>query len=161
MKKSILSIALLFTLAFVYADEKETKAAAKSGVVAENVLRQFGYNFYNATDVKWNITEKFQSASFKLDEKLSYAIFSKDNEFLVATQLVALEELPTGSLDNISKSYGEVKFLKTVKIISRPASFQYKDDTGSYWASVLKGDKQLILLISPDADVTMVKTLKL
>lgn len=160
MKKSILSIALLLSLTLSFADEKDSKSAAKSSNVAENVLRQFAYNFYNATDVKWNINEKFQTAFFKLNDKPAYALYNLQNEFLVATQIVQTEEFSKAALKSINHTYADAKIQKIVKIISRPADFQFSDDTGSYWVSLISGGKQVILLVSPEDNITTVTSIK-
>jgi hypothetical protein len=161
MKKAILSIALLLSLTVSFADEKDSKSTAKSGNVAENVLRQFAYNFYNATDVKWNINEKFQTASFKLNDKPAYALYSLQNEFLVATQIIKTEEFSKTALKNINDTYAGAKIQKIVKIISRPSDFQFSDDTGSYWVSLISGEKQIILLVTPEDNITTVTSIKL
>lgn len=160
MKKFIiLSFASLLLTSTIVADEKEKSTKVEN--ISDNVLRQFSYNFYRATDVKWAITNNYQKASFNLNGKASYAIFDLQNQFLVATQLEEFANLPIEAQQVIKQKFVNCKAISIVKVISRPSDYQFNDDTDSYWVSLLHNNQQIILLVSPNAEVNIVKTNKL
>lgn len=161
MKKFIiLSIASFFISASSIADDKE-KTTSKTESISDNVLRQFSYNFYRATDVKWAITNNYQKATFSLNGKASYAIFDLQNNFLVATQSVEFANLPAKAQKEINQKFDNCKGLSIVKVLSRPEDYRFNDDTDSYWVSLLHNNQQIILFVSADSEVNVVKTSKL
>lgn len=162
MKKTFI---FLFTvLVFAYS-AKADKSASKSEIALENItdntLRQFGSTFYRASDVTWSINKSYQKASFILNGKTSYAIYDQNSQLLVATQNASFEEIPNKAQTSIKSTYANYKVNKAVKVISRPTDYQFNDDTDHYWISLSNDTKELILLISPGADISVVSTKEL
>ncbi len=161
MKNLLVTIFVLIS-ASLFADDGKTKFASHViEEIADNTLRQFGYSFYKATDVKWVSNSNFQKAIFKLGGKESYAIYNNQSQFLVATQKIESTDLPVKAQDYIKNNYADYVVNSSVKVIARPYDYQYSDDTNSFWVSLLNQNKQVILLIQPDGSSTVVSSTKL
>jgi|GEM_PF-3080675 len=159
MKKAfILSFVALVLSLSTQADDGSAKAVKTLESISDNTLRQFGSIFFRASDVKWSMNSSYQKATFKLNGKPSYAIYGYNSQLLVATQTASTEELPAKAQQSLKTNFADFTITKAVKVISRPADYQFNDDTNHYWVSLVNEKKQVILLISPSADITIVST---
>ncbi len=159
MKKVfILSLVALVLSLSTQADDGSAKATKTLASVSDNTLKNFGSIFYRASDVKWTMNNKYQKATFNLNGKPSYAIYDFNSELLVATQAATTEELPVKAQQSLKNNYSNYRVTKAVKVISRPADYKFNDDTDHYWVSMANEEKQVILLISPSADITIVSS---
>lgn len=158
MKKAfILLFVSIFTITLASkADDASGKASSSISKISDFTLKQFSSTFYRASDVSWSINKSHQKASFVLNGKTASAIYDTNNEFLVATQNINVNDIPEKAKESIKTTYKNYRIAKAVKVLSRPADYQYTDDTDHLWVSLFVDNKEIILLISPDSYISTV-----
>ncbi|TKB96354.1 hypothetical protein [Pedobacter cryophilus] len=159
MKKLIISSLFIF-LATSASIKANTKVVIKdNGIesIASDVLRQFGYSFYRATNVNWTINNTYQKATFLLNGKVTYALYDLNNRFLVATQLTNVSELPERVKASLTSEYAAYKVTNVLKVIERPSDFQYDDDTNSYWLDLVSEKQHLVAIAVTNSSINIVK----
>ncbi|MEO5912438.1 MAG: hypothetical protein ABIP95_16250 [Pelobium sp.] len=162
MKKLIISSLFLYfaTTTLLIAKDKDVKREDGIENVSSNVLQQFGYNFYKASNISWTVNKTYQKATFLLNGKTTYAIYDLENKFLVSTQLIEVSELPEKVQESLSKEYKEYKILNVLKVVSRPSDYQFQDDTNAYWIDLSSKDQHLFAVSLSGISLTVVKTEK-
>lgn len=160
MKKAfiLLFVSVVMMTLTTKADDLNTTAKTSIDKIADNTLRHFGSTFYRASDVNWTMNKSYQKASFVLNGKTSTAIYDYDHQLLVATQNVKFDELPLKAQENLKESYKNFRVSKVVKVLNRPSDYQYNDDTNHFWLSLFTDNKEIILMISPNAEISTVST---
>ena len=162
MKKSIVYL-LLFCLvsgAALAADGGKKSSDPVNGV-SRDALRDFAFQFFDATNVTWKKSNGYQTAVFNLDGKSACAVYGEDGQFLMASEQIAADELPEAVSAEISRKYGEYKVADVVKVLARPAGYAKHNDVGSYWAALRKGDDVVYLLIGSDKTAKLVRKVTL
>ena len=155
MKKILttLLLAIVFS-AGAFADGEPKNNVEK---ISKDVLRDFAYQFYNATNVSWKIDGAYQKAVFILNGKSTCAMYDNQGYFLMASEQVTADELPQTIKQNIDQNFSGYEIKDAVKVIARPSDYANDDDTGSYWTA-LKGEKEILyVLISPEKTAKVVR----
>jgi hypothetical protein len=163
MKKLIISSFFLFfavnTIAFASPVLHTTDEEVVAEKIADNVLQHFGYNFFRASQVSWTVGKDFQKATFKQNGKTTYAIYSLEGNFLVATQKCTIEDLSEKVKAQLEKDYASYNLVQALKVISRAAIYEYSDDTDSIWLDLVSKENSLVVVVSPRNDIAVVKTI--
>lgn len=143
MKK--LFIAALFVLAI------GSSAFAIDGTkkVSRQTENSFNILFPGASNVSWEQSEKYFSASFTLDAESLTAYFSKDGELIGTSQQVDIDQLPSKGLRRIKKDYSNYKITDAIKFD--------QDDRSNFYVMVEQGNCKQILEVSPYGNVTVFK----
>lgn len=161
MRKSILSV-FLFCLvsATALAGDGGKKSGNPVNGITRDALRDFAYQFFDATNVTWKVNGGYQTAVFYLDGKTACAMYDQAGRFLMASEQVTADELPASVKAEIGK-YGEYQLADAVKVLARPAGYAKHNDVGSYWAALRKGDDVVYLLIGEDKPAKLVRKISL
>lgn len=162
MKKLIIYSLFLLVATTTFANAASMAIRDEDNIekVSSNVLQHFGYTFYRATDVKWEINKNYQKAIFKLEGKQTHAIYDLNNNFLVATQIASINDLSNKAKESLAKNYADYKTKVVLRVIARPSNFQYNDDTSALWVELVSKDKYLVAVAMPNADLSIVKSEK-
>nr|MBC7614304.1 hypothetical protein [Pseudopedobacter sp.] len=164
MKKLIISSLFMFFAAttILKADSITFKKDdGGSEKIASTVLQHFGYTFYRASEVNWTINKSYQKATFLLNGKATYALYDLDNKFLVATQLVGSNDLPTKAQKELISEYSTYKVANVLKVIARPTDYNLQDDTNAYWVDLTNQTSRLVAIAFPGSDLNLVKSEKI
>ena len=88
MKKltGILTALILFVSASSFAPNEE--------IVSAKIKSAFEKTFTSASDVKWNKSDGFYFANFKINQQVLSAAFDEEGEFLGASRNITLSQLP-------------------------------------------------------------------
>ncbi|OAQ42193.1 hypothetical protein A5893_03505 [Pedobacter psychrophilus] len=163
MKKLFISSIFVFLSAtmVVNASVKNLKTDDDKEKISTPVLQQFGYTFYNAKNVSWTFNEKFQKATFYLDGKKTFAIYDLDNNFLVATQLSAINDLPEIAKKDLAKNYSDYTINNILKVVSRSLNYSSDDDTNSYWIDLSNNETYKVAVVFPNSSLNILKSEKI
>lgn len=159
MKKSIILSLFVFLSASITVKANHASVSKEGGIesISSDVLKQFGYTFYRATEVTWTINNTYQKATFMLNGKVSYSLYDLNNKFLVATQLTNSNELPAKITQDLAKNYADFKIVNVLKVLERPTDFNMEDDTNSFWIDLINKDQHLIAVAISNTSISIVK----
>ncbi len=161
MKKSFLSIILFCVLSSVSLAADGNKPGSPVNGVSRDALRDFAYQFFDATNVSWKVNGGYQTAVFNLDGKSACAMYSQDGQFLMASEQVTADELPAFVTGEISSKYTEYTIADAVRVLARPSGYRKQDDVGAYWTALRKGDSVVYLLIGEHTPAKLVRKITL
>ena len=146
MKKSILIAA--FVVAGV-----SFSFAGKTDVINGTVTNSFKKDFSNAREVKWENGKIFVKATFKLDDQVTYAYYSKDGELIAITRNIVSTQLPINQQISLRKNYKDFWISDLFEVNSNNETTYYitlenadtkmvlKAGITGYWETYSKQDK--------------------
>ncbi|PSR52665.1 hypothetical protein AHMF7605_03555 [Adhaeribacter arboris] len=150
MKSFVFTLAFFLTLSLrTLADDPTT--TAKLTKVTETVQSKFAQGFAGAENVTWEITDKFQKAFFKKNGIYFTAFYNLKDEFVATTHHVTWNALPLKSLHRIGKIYRGYRIKSVI---------QYTNQEKVYFVNLEKKNKQLLVQVQPDQNVTLFKRLQ-
>jgi len=100
MKKTILALGLMMTIAVTSAFANEEKISAK-------VLAAFKSEFSTATDVKWMAAESYYRAAFSYNDQNFFAYYTLDGELTGIARYMSALQLPIKLLTDLKKDYSK------------------------------------------------------
>ncbi|MDQ3290962.1 MAG: hypothetical protein M3Q05_06690 [Bacteroidota bacterium] len=149
MKSFIITLALVLSLfARTFADDPTT--GTKITKVTETVQSKFAQSYAEAENVTWELTDKFQKAYFILNGIHYTAFYNLKDEFVATTHHVKWNVLPIKSLHLIGRIYRGF-MIKSV--------IQYTSQEKVYFVNLAKNNKELLVQVQPDQNVTLFKRL--
>lgn len=101
MKKLMLVWALLLTVGIA------TSFARPAENVSQQVINSFKKDFSGAQDVSWENGKEFAKATFKMNDQILFAYYSKTGELVAATRNILSSQLPINLQADLKKGYGE------------------------------------------------------
>lgn len=164
MKKFIYLLVLVFTLSSTsFAADKSGKEVQSEAT--QNAKVNFLRKFHNISDVSWTVSADFQKATFVKDGIKLAAFFDGEGNYIATTQYVDYKNLPAISKSRLNKIYAEYTVADVVKYnIDSPQSagsvmLGARNCDTIYFASLKRGNDQLVLKITPDGDISNLKSL--
>jgi hypothetical protein len=100
MKKSILSLAMLFFMAVGIA-----RADDHGNAVSQKVLSSFKEKFTGAENVSWNREKEYNKATFSFNNQILFAYFDTDGVLIATVRNILTDKLPINLLLPIKKDY--------------------------------------------------------
>ncbi|MGZ3837426.1 MAG: hypothetical protein ACXVMS_02085 [Flavisolibacter sp.] len=133
MKRIIITLSVLFTLATSYSFASEVK-------VSHTVLQAFQSRFSDAENVQWSQANGFTVAAFTIDDQKQYAYFNTAGELTVVAEPLTVKQLSKSQKANLEKSYGDYTVTDAYKL---------EDNDGTkYYVVVENSSKRIILSTS-------------
>lgn len=131
MKKIILVWALMLTagIGSSFAHFTET--------ISQQVVDAFKKDFAGAQDVIWENTKDVAKATFKLNDQVMFAYYSKEGELVAVTRNILSAQLPINLLTDLRKNYGAYWITDLFEIAANSST--------SYYVTLQNGDQQVIL----------------
>ncbi len=160
MKKFIIILAFATILFNPIINATATPILTKEGneQVSAYTLRQFDYSFPLATNITWSVNKNYQEATFLQSFKKMHAFYDFDDKFLGAVEVDNIDALSEKTKATLDVKYKGYTVENVVKVVERPADYNYDDDTNSYWVSLRGEGKKLFIKISPSEAISVVKT---
>jgi len=158
MKKIFITIAtigLLGTSAFA---KVEGKKAEKTVAVAYTVKNEFDSTFDDATDVSWTITDNTQKATFTQDNVRKTAFYNLQGEYLGVTQAVDYKTIAAKAQKTIADKYAGYNVGEVIKLQTNDANANF--DQTVYFVDLKKNDSEVLVRVTPSADVFYFQTVK-
>ena len=155
MKKIFITtaIAALFT-ANVFAFEGGKKTDEGSAKTANYVaLTKFNADFVRAQNATWKVTSNFQKVSFVMDDVQMAAFYDFKGELIGVTSAVQFKALPEKAKLEIGQKYAGYFAKEVIKLESG-------DDSISYFVDLKKDNDELLVRVTPTADVSFVQKVK-
>ena len=72
---------------------------------ATNAMDHFSASFANAKGVSWKTTDKYQKASFTLNNEKVDAFYDNAGEMLGISKVMAFDKLPKSALETLTTKY--------------------------------------------------------
>jgi hypothetical protein len=158
MKKIFITIAtigLLGTSAFA---KVEGKKAEKSVSVAYSVKNDFDATFNDAKEVTWTITDNTQKATFTQDNVKKTAFYNLQGEYLGVTQDVAYSAIAAKAQKTIADKYAGYNVGEVIKLQTNDSNSSF--DQTVYFVDLKKSDAEVLVRVTPTADVYYFQTVK-
>ena len=133
MKKIIITLTMIFTMASTY-------AFAMDEVVSEKVLTAFKQDFNTATDVQWTAGEDFYQVAFTFYNKHVFAFYSTDGELYGTARHISSLDLPLHLLISLKKEYTRYWISDLFEVA--------KDGSTIYYISLEDADNIIIMKAS-------------
>lgn len=132
MKKKILALAMMLTVAFTSA------FAAKDDGINQYTVASFKKDFVSATNVSWQIQPVYNKVTFTYNDQVMFAYYSKENnELLAVVRNIPSTNLPIGLFTSLKKEYKGYWITSLFEIV--------KQDETSYYITLEKSDETLVL----------------
>jgi hypothetical protein len=160
MKKIFLTtaIAALFT-ANVFAFNGGKKAEDEgSANVSYSVVNKFKADFSEAKNVSWTITSNTQKATFTIDDVKMTAFYNLRGEYLGVTQYVDYKTIPSKAKKEIAAKYKDYAVSEVIKLETNGADSSL--DSTVYFVDVKKGSDEVLLRVTPAANVYFFQQVK-
>lgn len=156
MKRFILALLLLAVVRVGAQAGDGAKPGTPVNMVSKSALKNFAFQFFEATNVTWRVSEDFQKAVFNIDGKVACAMYDQDGRFLMASEQVEAGDLPAYVKADIKEKHAGYRISDAVKVLSRPAGYDKQDDTGSYWIALVNDTDIVYLVASPGKSVKII-----
>ncbi len=130
MKRIIITLTLVFTLAATYSFASDVK-------VSSTIMQSFKARFADAENVSWSVTNGFYVAEFTSEDKKQYAYFNTAGELTVVAEPLTVNQLTKKQQSNLRKSYGDYTVVDVYKLTD--------NDDVKYFAVVENTSKKIIL----------------
>jgi hypothetical protein len=165
MKKlTLFALATILTLNVTFAADGGKKKADDTDKVPYIVLHHFEYEFYNAKDVTWTVSDTFEKVDFLVDNVKMTAFYDSNGKYIGHSEAVTYNTLPSGAKKQIAKEYEgyHVRELYRFQYAELPTSALTRLITTSgtddevYLLSLYKADKVATLRITPTSAVELI-----
>lgn len=143
MKKMLLTLAIAVSALSAFAGEEK---------VTSIVLNAFNNEFTTAKEVEWTAGNNYYKATFKYNTMYVFAFYSTEGELLGLTHYLSPVDLPMSLQNNIQKEYKDYWISDLFEMV--------KDGTTSYYITLEKSDKTIILQSSGGNEWSTVKKIK-
>lgn len=131
MKKMMLVWALMLTVGI------SSSFAHFTETVSQQVVNAFKKDFSGAQDVNWESGKEFAKATFKMNDQVMFAYYSKEGELVAVTRNIISAQLPINLLADVKKNYGKYWITDLFEMAV--------NNSTSYYITLQNGDQQLIL----------------
>ena len=139
----LLTLAIAVCTLSAFASEKN---------VTSVVLNAFNNEFTTAKEVEWTAGKGYYKATFMYNNKYVFAFYSTEGELLGLTHYLSPVDLPLSLQNNIRKDYNDYWVSDLFEVV--------KDGTTSYYLTLEKADKTIILQSSGGNEWSTVKKIK-
>ena len=147
MKKKILALAMMLTVAFTSA------LAAKDDGISQNTIASFKKEFVTATNVSWQIEHAYAKATFTINDQVMFAYYNKEtNELLAIVRNIQSQQLPIHLFTSLKNQYSGYWITSLFEIA--------KQDDTSYYITLEKNDQILVLEASGINEWTVYQKIK-
>jgi len=133
MKRIIITLTLVFTLAATYSFATDVK-------VSSTIMQSFKARFADAENVTWSVTNGFYVAEFTSEDKKQYAYFNPAGDLTVIAEPLTVNQLSKKQQANLHKNYGSYTVVDVYKLTD--------NDDVKYFAVVEDSSKKIILKTS-------------
>jgi hypothetical protein len=133
MKRIIITLTLVFTLAATYSFASDVK-------VSSVIMQSFKARFADAENVSWSVTNGFYVAEFTSEDKKQYAYFNPAGDLTVIAEPLTVNQLSKKQQANLHKNYGSYTVVDVYKLTD--------NDDVKYFAVVEDSSKKIILKTS-------------
>jgi hypothetical protein len=130
MKRIIITLTIVFTLAATYSFASDVK-------VSSTIMQSFKARFADAENVSWSVTNGFYVAEFTSEDKKQYAYFNPAGELTVVAEPLTVNQLTKKQQSNLRKNYGDYSVIDVYKLTD--------NDDVKYFAVVENASKKIIL----------------
>ncbi|WP_018615788.1 hypothetical protein [Segetibacter koreensis] len=144
MKKLLLSALLAATVA--------VSAFAGTEKVSSVAISNFNASFKRASDVSWTVDKDYVKATFILNNVRTEALYTPNGEFIGTNTAVSLDELPVRAKRTFAKKYNGYTVKEAIRFEG--------NDEGAYFISAANEKESVILKVSDNSQVSVMKATK-
>ena len=137
--------ALLITATFA------TAAFAGPADVNAKALSNLRYEFKYAKDVKWTVTPEFTHANFTINGENMEVAYTNDGDLIGISRLINTDELPARAQKKIANDYAGFTTSEAIE-------YSNAENETSFFVSLVKDDKKIILQVESNGGVSVFKT---
>ena len=141
MKRIIITLSVLFTLAVTTAFASEVK-------VSSAVMQAFKSRFADAENVSWSQASGFTIAEFTLEDTKQFAYFNEAGELTVVAQPLTLKQLSKAQQTNLRKNYADYRIVDI---------YQLEDSEEIKFYAVVENESRKIILNTTSSKWNVVK----
>lgn len=145
MKKLMTSAVLTILIA-------TSSFATEKNKVNDFIAASFSQEFKYVKNVTWTSTENYVKASFVLNDKRMEALYDLEGNKIATCSAISIDDLPTNAKRVFAKKYADY-------IVNEAIQADGADET-SYYISAKNGDQSLLLKVSSQGLVSVLKNEK-
>ncbi len=145
--------------------EKKELSRLKNGQVSAGLKSQFYSDFGNVPVSKWTRSSYFDEVSFVKNGKPFTAFYDEDTKLVGTSSPSSVTALPAKAQQKIKKYYKGYSIRNVIFFDDNEQNEtdmvlydQQFDDADNYFAELQKGNKKIILQVSPGGDVSYFKS---
>ena len=146
MKKTIVAGFVIFLLS------ASSVFANNIGDVNQNVLANFNKEFANAREVDWSIRTNLIKVTFRLNDQVYFAFYTKEGERVALARNILSNQLPLGLHNEIRESYNGYWISDLFEVA--------KNGITSYYITLENADSKMVLRSTGGSDWKEFKTVK-
>jgi len=131
MKKLMLVWALLLTVGIASSFARPTEN------VSEQVINSFKKDFSGAQNVSWENGKEFAKATFKMNDQVMFAYYSKNGDLVAATRNLLSSQLPINLQADLKKGRNEYWISDLFEMAA--------NSTTTYYVTLQSADQSIVL----------------
>ena len=143
MKKIILAAIIIVTLA----------AHASAAPLSFNLNSTFKKAFPAAINVSWKANENFTTISFTVNNQSMQAFYNNDGKLVGTSRAIQLNSLPLAAIQALHDRYSDYTATEAIEL-------NYADEAPSYYVSLLKNNKKVVLNITAEGELSVFQSEK-
>jgi len=162
MKKTILSVffVLMLVVNGFAVDKNKTDKKETASYFAQN---NFNAKFHDAKEVTWSNVDGYFKATFTLNGVKKAAFFNAQGDYVATTEYIKADKLPEAALEKLKKVYKDYTIGEVLRFeldeTSDSALYSTAGETAYYFASLRKEDRQIVVKISSQNDISFFRSL--
>jgi hypothetical protein len=131
MKKSILTISIMLTVALTTAFAKDDEG------VSQKAKESFNSSFNTASSVNWQQEKDFVKATFTYNNQILCAFYDNEGTLLAITRNILSDQLPINLLADLKKNYSKLWITDLFELAAEGET--------SYYVTLENADEILVL----------------
>ncbi len=131
MKKSVLTVAMMLTIALT------TAFANDNTEVSKKAKQSFNTNFNSASSVQWQQETNFAKATFTMNNQVMNAYYNDNGDLVAITRNILSNQLPINLMAGIKKDYSKHWISDLFEIAA--------DNETSYYVTLESADETIVL----------------
>jgi hypothetical protein len=127
-----------------------TSAFAAPASISKKVNAHFRSSFSNASEISWTKTEKFNKASFLIDNEKIEAFYDTYGDLIGTSKSIQFDKLPKSAIETITSKYTfpDYQVLECIEFVNA-------DNEKNYYVSMDKNDATVVLEITKKGMVSL------
>ena len=125
--------------------------------VSSSIVNQFESDFKGAENVIWTVTKNVQEADFTMDGQKMSAFYNFSGQFLGLTHDLDASAIPAKAMKQIAEQY---KGYSVGKVILLQSSSNTDAEADAYFVDLKNADQEVLVSITPQANVEYFQTVK-
>ena len=160
MKKLIMATSIAVFLSLAASASNKHKLS-----VSYAVRQNFSGEFPSVKNASWSEDKGYMVATFMQDDAVTKAYFNYDGDPVATVKEMSFTDLPASVQNEIQKKYSDYTTLQTVQFTdndsyTESSVFDVPDEDAKYFVSMAKDNKELIVQVNANDEISFFEKMK-